>query len=395
MKKTVIKILCLIMTLSLMCPQTILAGEAPARVFVSATETAAPGDEAVITIDSVINPGYLLQGVQFDFELSENFPEFKTAEIIRNTTGWENIGITKHNLLALGNVIEVKSQLTAKITFVIPDDAAPGTEYVLSLLNPFAANEARTFSVDINTDSVKIVVPGTPTSEDVQKTDEPEVEIKPEPKPSENTGGSTAEKESEKQPESEEVLPWKNPFSDVKEKDWFFDSVRYVFEQELMGGVGLDEFAPNVTLTRAMLVTILYRYDGSPASSTYGFSDVARNTWYTKSIDWAASVGIVNGVGDGMFAPESPVTREQMAVIFYNYTKHKELNIEGKKDLSSYTDSEKISTWASDALEWAVATGLMSGKGENMLDPSGNATRAETAAVIKRYAEKLTTNQKI
>ena len=138
-----------------------------------------------------------------------------------------------------------------------------------------------------------------------------------------------------------------------------------------------------------MLVTILHRFDGSPESLTYAFTDVPRKTWYTKGIDWAASLGIVNGVGDNNFAPDIPVTREQITVIFYNYTKYKQMDISARGDLSAYADKDKISSWAGTAFEWAVANGLVSGKGDNKLDPTGNATRAEASAILQRYAENI------
>ncbi len=411
MKKLLAKILCLAMAFQLVCVFPVFAADAPVNVYFGAEYVVNPGEEASLTIDVVIKPDFNIQGVQIKFDFSDNFPTLKNTSIIKNTTGWENTGISKNNLLALGNIITKQSQLVGKITFDIPSDAAPGTEYIFTP-TVIAANSNEEVEAKQSAESVKFVVAGGNPADSTQ-TPEIEPEITPEVKPqvpdvSENDNKpnvSTEDKTSENSPEKdqnfpsdattsdgkkeEEILPWKNPFNDVKENAWFYDSVRYVFENELMSGVDTEVFAPNSTLTRAMLVTILYRFEGSPDSRTYAYSDVERNTWYTKGVDWAASNGIVNGVGDGKFAPNLPITREQITVIFYNYSKHKEMNLTAKKDLSAYADDNEISPWAATAFEWAAASGLISGKDNNKLDPSGNATRAETAAIIKRYTENL------
>ncbi|MBQ4517142.1 MAG: S-layer homology domain-containing protein [Clostridia bacterium] len=402
MKKALVKILCVITVLSLMCPLIVFADSVPATINISGTSVANPGEDAVVVIDVTINAGFDIQGIQVEFDLSENFPKLKRTDIIKNNTGWENVAVNGKSLLGVGNIIETQTQLVAKITFGVPEDAEAGTEYVFTPTTTIVANASQEFETKLNVDALKIVVPGEKPVEDVQKPEtkpdetdkETDISISQDKNNTPSDGNSVGEKvELEKENtienKAEEAKPWKNPFFDVKEKDWFYESVKYVYDNELMSGVGFNEFDPGSSLTRGMLVTILYRFEGSPSSMTYGFSDVPRTEWYTKSVDWAASTGIVNGVGDNRFAPDEPVTREQITVIFYNYSKYKKMDLTAKSDLSSFADSEKISSWATTAFEWAVSSGLISGKDNSMLDPSGKATRAETSAIIKRYAEKM------
>ena len=396
MKKALVKILCVITVLSLMCQLIVFADSVPATMNISGTSVANPGEDAVVVMDVTINAGFDIQGIQVEFDLSENFPKLKRSDIIKNNTGWENVAVNGKSLLGVGNIIETQTQLVAKITFGVPKDAEPGTEYVFTPTTAIVANASQEFETKLNIDALKIVVPGKKSENKEEDTQKPETDTDVSlDKNDAPAGGNSVEEKVEPDKEDtienkvEEVKPWKNPFFDVKEKDWFYESVKYVYENELMSGVGFNEFDPGSSLTRGMLVTILYRFEGSPSSMTYGFSDVPRTEWYTKSVDWAASTGIVNGVGNNRFAPDEPVTREQITVIFYNYSKYKKMDLTAKNDLSSFADSEKISSWATTAFEWAVSSGLISGKDNSMLDPSGKATRAETSAIIKRYAEKM------
>lgn len=178
-------------------------------------------------------------------------------------------------------------------------------------------------------------------------------------------------------------------FDDVKETDWFYESVKFVKDRGYMSGVSESEFAPNSTLTRAMLVTILYRLENSPECGNSPFTDVENDTWYSKGVAWAAETGIVNGVGNGLFAPNNNITREQIAVILYNYAKTHDLDISHYDELVGFEDDAEISEWASDAVHWAVGAKLLSGKGDGVLDPKGNATRAELATILKRFTENM------
>ena len=176
------------------------------------------------------------------------------------------------------------------------------------------------------------------------------------------------------------------PFTDVTEGDWFYDAVRYAYETGLMDGVGDNLFAPNSETTRAQLVTILYRLEGEPeVSGTSGFSDVAAGIWYTDAVAWAAQNGIVNGVSDTEFAPGDDITREQLAAILYRYAACQGYDVSQRADLSGFGDASSISGYAQEALSWAHAQGLVLGFEDGSLRPQGTASRAQIAAVLMRF----------
>ena len=178
------------------------------------------------------------------------------------------------------------------------------------------------------------------------------------------------------------------PFSDVTESDWFYDAVTYAYENGLMDGVGMGLFAPNSETTRAQLVTILHRLAGQPApSGDSGFSDVETGTWYTDAVAWAAQNGIVNGVSDTQFAPGDDITREQLAVILYRYATYQGYDVSQRADLSGFVDAGTISTYVQEALSWANAQGLVLGFEDDSLRPQGNASRAQIAAVLMRFCQ--------
>ena len=175
------------------------------------------------------------------------------------------------------------------------------------------------------------------------------------------------------------------PFTDVSEGDWFYDPVCFVYSQGLMTGTSATTFEPNTSLSRAMLVAVLHRLEGSPAASGGDFTDVVDGDWYAQAVNWAASVGVVNGFDDGTFQPNTAITREQMAAILRNYAAYKGLDVSASGDLSTYTDAESVSAWAKESVEWAVGQGLLSGMTVDTLQPQGLSTRAQVAAVFQRY----------
>ncbi len=178
------------------------------------------------------------------------------------------------------------------------------------------------------------------------------------------------------------------PFHDVTEGDWFYDAVRYAYENGLMDGVGDSLFAPNSQTTRAQLVTILYRLEGEPeVSGTSGFSDVAAGIWYTDAVAWAAANGIVNGTTDTTFAPGEDITREQLVTVLYRYAEAKGYDVSARVDLSAYPDANQIQSYAAESVAWAVAEGLIQGFEDNTLRPAGNATRAQIATILMRFCE--------
>ena len=175
------------------------------------------------------------------------------------------------------------------------------------------------------------------------------------------------------------------PFSDVKETDWFHDAVQYTYENQLMSGTGEETFSPHITATRGMIVTILHRMEGVPSAASVNYTDVPRDQWYTSAVDWASKNNIVNGYGNGKFGPNDPVTREQMATILHRYGQYKDYDSTINGDASTFSDGNLVSSYAIDAMNWAIGTGLFSGVGNNMLLPAGSATRAQVATLLTRF----------
>lgn len=176
------------------------------------------------------------------------------------------------------------------------------------------------------------------------------------------------------------------PFSDARTTDWFAKYVQYVFDKGYMNGMGDDKFQPNTNLSRAMMVTTLYRIKGASGGNPAVFSDVAEGKWFTEAINWAAAAKIASGMGDGTFAPDADMTREQMAQFLYNYAKANGADVTATGDLSQFADASAVSAWAQDAMKWAVGAGLINGM-DGKLNPQGTATRAQVATVLTRFAQ--------
>ena len=180
-----------------------------------------------------------------------------------------------------------------------------------------------------------------------------------------------------------------NPFTDVSEKDWFYGDVMFVYENGLMLGTSKTLFSPHGTATRGMMATILWRMEGSPApKGKNSFTDVEAGKWYADAITWTAENSIFAGYGKDKFGPDDPITREQLAAIFYRYADYKGYDLTVKGNLDKFRDADKITDYAKTAMQWAVGSGLVKGKSGNLLDPQGTATRAEIAAMLHRFIEK-------
>ena len=175
-------------------------------------------------------------------------------------------------------------------------------------------------------------------------------------------------------------------FNDVSEDDWFAEAVAFVVRRGLFNGVSDTEFAPNMNMTRAMLVTVLHRLEGKPApAAPSGFEDVPADFWYTDAVAWAKETGVVQGYSDTQFGPDDSITREQIAVILCRYAKNKGYDVSASADLSRYTDVGSVSDWALEAMRWANAAGLITGRTETTLNPGDTATRAEVATILMRF----------
>ena len=180
-----------------------------------------------------------------------------------------------------------------------------------------------------------------------------------------------------------------NPFTDVSEKDWFYGDVMFVYENGLMLGTSKTLFSPHGTAMRGMMATILWRMEGSPVpKGKNSFTDVEAGKWYADAITWTAENGIFAGYGKDKFGPDDPITREQLAAIFYRYADYKGYDLTVKGNLDKFKDADKITDYAKTAMQWAVGSGLVKGKSGNLLDPQGTATRAEIAAMLHRFIEK-------
>lgn len=181
----------------------------------------------------------------------------------------------------------------------------------------------------------------------------------------------------------------KLPFTDVRESDWFYEDVAFAYENGLFAGTSDTTFSPNASMTRAMLVTVLYRLEGEPTVyGRSGFSDVQYNGYYEDAVTWAADNGIVNGTSTTTFSPNANVTREQMAAILYRYAQHKKYNTAASSGLNGFTDHASVSGYAAASLEWAVAEKLVNGSAGKLM-PTGNATRAQVAAILHRFVENV------
>lgn len=181
----------------------------------------------------------------------------------------------------------------------------------------------------------------------------------------------------------------KLPFTDVRESDWFYEDVAFAYENGLFAGTSDTTFSPNASMTRAMLVTVLYRLEGQPAvNGRSGFSDVQYNGYYEDAVTWAADNGIVNGTSTTTFSPNANVTREQMAAILYRYAQYKKYNTAASSGLNGFTDHASVSGYAAASLEWAVAEKLVNGSAGKLM-PTGNATRAQVAAILHRFVENV------
>ena len=178
-------------------------------------------------------------------------------------------------------------------------------------------------------------------------------------------------------------------FTDVSMGDWYYEAVKFCFDYDLMNGVGNGKFSPDTTLTRAMLAQVLYNLDEARGSYAGVFTDVTGSAWYANAVNWAAASGIVEGKGNNKFDPDAPVTRQEMAAIFYRYASYKGYDVSAAASLDRFTDASKVASWAKDAMSWAVGGYVINGKGAGRLDPTGTATRAEVAQILMNFCNNV------
>lgn len=181
------------------------------------------------------------------------------------------------------------------------------------------------------------------------------------------------------------------PFADVPESRWYYAAVRFAYERGLLVGMSEGQFAPNRLLSRSMAVTVLHRLAGQPGSGTsIPFGDVPQGSYYEDAVRWAYGKGMVSGRGAADFAPEQTISRQELATMLYRYAKAAGMNVSAGGSLAGFRDGGAVADWAKDAMAWAVASGLIQGRSNGSLDPTGTATRAETAAILARFCEAFT-----
>jgi len=207
--------------------------------------------------------------------------------------------------------------------------------------------------------------------------------------------GSSPKKDEKEEIKKEDTEVQEKPvftettFADVKKDDWHYEAIEFVYENELMKGTG-NGFEPDMPMTRAMLITVLYRMSEEAANGSSGFTDVKDGEWYADAIAWAAEKGIVSGIGNSMFSPDLSITREQTAAILFRYAQYKKISISEKTDikLSDFEDFQGISDYSEDALLWAVKSGIIQGVTETELMPASYSTRAQIATILMRFSER-------
>lgn len=174
-------------------------------------------------------------------------------------------------------------------------------------------------------------------------------------------------------------------FTDVSSDAWYCSAVEYVAKTGLLRGNSETTFRPDASMTRSMLATVLYRLDGERKENVDdSFGDVERGAWYTDAVAWAAAEGVVNGYSSDSFGPNDPITREQLVVMLWRYAG----SPSSPGRLEAFSDADLAGDWAREALRWAVEKGILRGKGGGILDPKGQATRAEVAAMLMRYCQR-------
>lgn len=176
--------------------------------------------------------------------------------------------------------------------------------------------------------------------------------------------------------------------SDVPCSASYYDAVEFAIERGFLSGTGEDTFSPDLALTRSQLAQILWRLEASPSAPDGGFLDVAAADWFYSSVSWCKESGLMTGVEEGYFGPNIPLSREQLALILMQYTRHVGEKVSGAQELSAYSDAASVSSWARDGMEWAVGNGLL-GVGVSQLNPGGGVTRAELAVILQTYCESI------
>ncbi len=199
--------------------------------------------------------------------------------------------------------------------------------------------------------------------------------------------GSSGKSDPENPPVSTPAKPMQ--FNDVSPNDWFYNDIKNAYDLKLMNGISENSFSPHAPTQRCMILTILYRLENTPAvKSPAPFSDVATTEYYSDAIAWAVEIGLAKGYSDKTFKPSQPISRQDLAVFLYRYAQYKGYDVSNTAALSKFSDSKNIGDWAISAMSWCNASGIINGTTNTALEPSGNATRAQLAAMFTRFVSK-------
>lgn len=348
-----------------------------------------PGQEVTVNLTFTNNPGIIaaLFDLQYDKERielikSEDKGLLKGAVLSKSYSDYPYKMLW--NSSSAKNFTDNGTLIT--LTFKVAENAKAGNAYINISYKPDDVFDVDLNNVylHINNGAIKVlnespsVVPEHNVSKDFGYS----------------SSGTSGKKENPDKPDisNAETMPFKNThtFMDIKQNDWYYESVNYVVENNLMNGVSDTVFAPNSPLTRGMLVTVLYRNEGNPTvDSSAIFNDISNNMYYADAVSWAWQNKIVNGISETTFAPDELITREQIAAIMYRYATYKNYNtaITNDTNLQAFSDASEISEYATTSFRYAISKNLINGKTETTLNPDDTATRAETATILMRFLE--------
>lgn len=178
-------------------------------------------------------------------------------------------------------------------------------------------------------------------------------------------------------------------YNDLSPDAWYAQAVEYVLENGIMSGTSQHTFSPNATVTRGMAVQMIYAMAGKPNIGSHTYEDVRHGDWYYDAVAWATNKQIMYGYQEGRFVPGDPITREQLALVLYNYALSFRYDIRPQADLSTFADGNSVSSWAEEAMIWSVGSGLLSGREGNRLNPGSSATRAEVAQIMMKFIQNV------
>ncbi len=357
------------------------------------SKTATYGDEVAIDILLNNNTGIIAALLQLEYDSSRlKLTDVKDGKLLQGATF--NPDYNKIPYTMLWNSATATNftddGILATLTFNVLE-TAPNGEAQIKL----SYNENDVFDVDLNNVALNIVngavtVTGQKAENATQSAPENEevfFENEPNTVNNSNSPVHNSTVTSENAIENKIEIP---AFTDANIGDWYYDAVNYAVRCKLMNGVSKTSFSPNTNLTRAMLVTILYRNENEPeAKKDIPFTDVDTNSYYANAVSWAQANNIVSGTSETSFAPDLNITREQIATILYRYAKYKNYDVSIEKTVNSlsYSDSTNVSPYAVEAMQYAVDRGIITGKSEKTLNPHDNATRAEAATILMRFLE--------